>query len=397
MTRPNPSDSAFGEFRVLTPPGRAAVAVVSVSAAAPELLNSVIDSAFVSQSLITFREAPAGRILYGRWEQEDIVIVRTGDTRCELHCHGGAAAVSAMIARLEQFGLSQYAVKNQHDDAMQHCLHALKTNGDEAPLQRLLNEEITSLLQQTTTLGTARHVLNQQDGRVTDLFKRIAQEEISEQVREAVLRSQKWVSFAEHLVKPWRVLVLGRPNVGKSSLVNAIVGYQRSIVFDQPGTTRDVIDVRTVLAEWPFEFLDTAGLRSQTHDVVERIGIGKTVEAVRLCDACLLLEEAGRNQQIEPTVLTALEAYSGKVAVVLTKYDKVEDRTWGESSQQSGGAGTGWPIFNTSAVTGDGLRDVTDWLVKSLVPAQPEAHEILPLPGIISTFLQHAAVGQLPE
>ena len=280
---------------------------------------------------------------------------------------------------------------------MQHCLHALKTNGDEAPLQRLLNEEITSLLQQTTTLGTARHVLNQQDGRVTDLFKRIAQEEISEQVREAVLRSQKWVSFAEHLVKPWRVLVLGRPNVGKSSLVNAIVGYQRSIVFDQPGTTRDVIDVRTVLAEWPFEFLDTAGMRSQTHDVVERIGIGKTVEAVRLCDACLLLEEAGRNQQIEPTVLTALEAYSGKVAVVLTKSDKVEDRTWGESSQQSGGAGTGWPIFNTSAVTGDGLRDVTDWLVKSLVPAQPEAHEILPLPGIISTFLQQAAVGQLPE
>ena len=121
------------------------------------------------------------------------------------------------------------------------------------------------------------------------------------------------------------------------------------------------------------------------------------MEAVRLCDACLLLEEAGRNQQIEPTVLTALEAYSGKVAVVLTKSDKVEDRTWGESSQQSGGAGTGWPIFNTSAVTGDGLRDVTDWLVKSLVPAQPEAHEILPLPGIISTFLQQAAVGQLTE
>ena len=397
MTKPNPPDGASGEFRVLTPPGRAAVAVVSVAATSPQVLQSVIGSAFVSQSSLRFHEAPTGRILYGRWDQEDIVVVRTGDTCCELHCHGGFAAVSAIVARLEQLGLSRHVDKHPPDVAIQDCLLALKIRGDEGPLQRLLNEEITSLLQQTTTLGTARHVLNQLDGRVAHLFRRIAQEDVSEQLRETILCSLKWISFAEHLVKPWRVLVLGRPNVGKSSLVNAIVGYQRSIVFDQPGTTRDVIDVRTILAEWPFEFLDTAGLRSHTHDVVEQIGIRKTVDAVRLCDACLLLEETGRNQQVEPEVLTALQAYGGKIAVVLTKSDKLKDQNAGQLSQQSGGAEAGWPIFNTSSVTGEGLRDVTEWLVNSLVPAQPEAHEVLPLPGIISAFLQRAAAAQVPE
>ena len=63
-----------------------------------------------------------------------------------------------------------------------------------------------------------------------------------------------------HLTEPWQVVIAGPPNVGKSSLINAILGYQRAIVFDQPGTTRDVVTALTALDGWPIEFSDTAGL-----------------------------------------------------------------------------------------------------------------------------------------
>ena len=64
-----------------------------------------------------------------------------------------------------------------------------------------------------------------------------------------------------HLVHPWQVVVAGRPNVGKSSLINAIAGYRRAIVHSTPGTTRDVVSVQTAMDGWPVEISDTAGLR----------------------------------------------------------------------------------------------------------------------------------------
>ena len=70
-----------------------------------------------------------------------------------------------------------------------------------------------------------------------------------------------WEDFGLHLTRPWNVVLAGRPNVGKSSLINALLGYTRSIVFDQPGTTRDVVTAATAIDGWPIELSDTAGLR----------------------------------------------------------------------------------------------------------------------------------------
>ena len=74
-----------------------------------------------------------------------------------------------------------------------------------------------------------------------------------------------------HLIRPWQVVVAGRPNVGKSSLINAIAGYQRAIVHSTPGTTRDIVGVQTAMDGWPVEISDTAGLR-ETGEKIEQAG-----------------------------------------------------------------------------------------------------------------------------
>src|SRR5690606_27241148 len=88
---------------------------------------------------------------------------------------------------------------------------------------------------------------------------------------------------ARHLLTPWQVVLCGRPNVGKSSLINALVGYERTVVFDQPGTTRDVVSVETAIHGWPVIFSDTAGLR-ETESELEAAGIARARARLKQAD-----------------------------------------------------------------------------------------------------------------
>jgi tRNA modification GTPase len=69
------------------------------------------------------------------------------------------------------------------------------------------------------------------------------------------------VDLGRHLTRPWRVVVAGAPNVGKSSLINALAGFTRTVVTAVPGTTRDVVATAAAIDGWPVELIDTAGLR----------------------------------------------------------------------------------------------------------------------------------------
>src|SRR5262249_61072583 len=95
-----------------------------------------------------------------------------------------------------------------------------------------------------------------------------------------------WSGLGEHLTKPWRVVIAGAPNAGESSLLNALAGYQRSIVAPTPGTTRDVVTLILAIDGWPVEFADTAGLR-EAGETLGGQGNGQAREAVTKGDLCL--------------------------------------------------------------------------------------------------------------
>jgi len=108
--------------------------------------------------------------------------------------------------------------------------------------------------------------------------------------------------------------IVGRPNVGKSSLLNLLAGTERAIVTDIPGTTRDVIEEYVTVSGIPLRLLDTAGIR-ETSDVVERIGVERSRSA--LSDADLLLIVLNRSEPLHEDDRTLLAQTAGRQAVVI--------------------------------------------------------------------------------
>src|SRR5262249_5047961 len=96
----------------------------------------------------------------------------------------------------------------------------------------------------------------------------------------------QYAGIGRHLISPWRVVIAGAPNAGKSSLINAIAGYQRCIVSPGPGTTRDLVTAIVVLEGWPIELVDTAGMRIPT-EPIEKRGVELAERAGRAADLCV--------------------------------------------------------------------------------------------------------------
>jgi len=144
-----------------------------------------------------------------------------------------------------------------------------------------------------------------------------------------------------------KTAIIGRPNAGKSTLLNAILSEDRAIVHEQAGTTRDILTERVVVGDVPLVLMDTAGIR-ETSDPVEKIGVEKTLEAVK--DAELVLYVVDRSQGFAVEDVEMLGQLAGKpVIVLLNKCDLTEPVESGKPLQMP------YPIIEMSTLTGDGL------------------------------------------
>ena len=197
-----------------------------------------------------------------------------------------------------------------------------------------------------------------------------------------------------------KVAIIGRPNVGKSSLLNALLKLDRAIVSDQPGTTRDVIDESLNVRGIPLRLLDTAGLR-QTQDKIEGEGIRRTEDAIADADVLLLVLDGAMGVTDEDRAV--FETYcSRKYLLVMNKMDLPESRTFdarfslpsesplppgegkGEGPSLVEGEGAG--LVKVSAKTGEGLDHLTSVIQSVCLKEGLEA-----TPSVLVTRLRHKA------
>jgi len=127
-----------------------------------------------------------------------------------------------------------------------------------------------------------------------------------------------------------KVALIGKPNVGKSSLINKILGEERSIVSDIPGTTRDAVDTTFERDGKRFTFIDTAGLRrkSKVNEKIEKYSVMRTIAAVERADVCILLIDANEGVNEQDTKVAGIAHEAGKgIIIAVNKWDTYEKET----------------------------------------------------------------------
>ena len=170
-----------------------------------------------------------------------------------------------------------------------------------------------------------------------------------------------------------KVAVIGKPNVGKSSLVNRILGEERVIVSDMAGTTRDAVDSYFENAKGKYLFIDTAGMRkkAKVDDRIEKFSVLRATMAIERCDVCLIMIDAGEGVTEQDTKVAGLAHEAGKACIiVVNKWDSIEkdDKTMDRMRQdvrRDLAYMTYAPIVFISALTGqrvDRLFDLINYV-----------------------------------
>ena len=185
--------------------------------------------------------------------------------------------------------------------------------------------------------------------------------EVQQTLDQLVLDGQQ----AQLLRDGLRVAIIGRPNVGKSSLLNALSGQERAIVTDLPGTTRDLLDYDLVLHGVPITLVDTAGIRS-TADRVEQLGIERSRAALASADAVVLLYDLSCGWTPEDTELRNEVADATPLLVVGNKCDLAADAAAPEDLAISARGGLGLTELTTALLKLCGLSGEGQGLLLAL-------------------------------
>ena len=361
-----------GTVRValLTPRGRGALAVVGVAGGGAA---AAVDRRFESRGG-GVAGRPDGAVCFGRWRVapasvgEELVVVRHAADRVEVQCHGGEAAAAAVLGSLVAAGATAVDWREW-----------LRCTGLSP-----IDVEARAALAVAAGPKAARILCRQLGGALDRAVRQAERLRAAGDTAAAGRATARLLAAARvglRLTRPWRVVVAGAVNAGKSSLVNAIAGHARCIVSPEPGTTRDLVTARLVLDGWEVDLVDTAGLRDDAAGedlaAVERAGIARAGAAlaeadlvlrVVACDAPASARAAGRPGEL----------------LVVTKGDLVG------LSQDRAAADAVW----TSALTGAGIDALAARIVARLVPEERNDPGLLAGP-VPFTARQVAAIESL--
>lgn len=181
-----------------------------------------------------------------------------------------------------------------------------------------------------------------------------------------------------------KIALIGRPNVGKSSLVNCFLGEDRSLVYDQPGTTRDAVDIPFHITDQPALLIDTAGIRrkGKVKHVLEKYSVIKALQSIDRADVCLLVLDVSEGITEQDTKLAGYIHSAGKAClVVLNKCDLFNSQLSDISSENCVTYIKGKlkfmpyaPIILTSALQGQGIKKI----LKNCLAVFEQAHKQIP-------------------
>lgn len=354
------------QVTLLTPAGRGAVATISIVG---QQAMAVVERCFKPLGCRRLSAVPIGELVIGHWhnetgQREEIVAARIHATRVDIHCHGGLAASDALIKTVVDAGATrvdpQSWVQSQVQDPIQSAAW-------QAISQARTHRATAILLDQWR--GALREAIQQ----VADLL-----ESPSPAIGSAVERVERLIDLGDcglHLTQPWQVVLAGLPNVGKSSLMNALLGYERCIVFDQPGTTRDVLSANTAIDGWALELFDTAGYRDST-DSIEREGSLRAWRQIKEADLTVIVVDATKTESLDVRVFQEAARTSLVVA------NKVDLCATTDHIPRG--------FLCTSAVDGSGIEELAFAIMQKLVPYSPRKKEAVPFTAEQLQALQRA-------
>lgn len=372
----------------MTPSGRGAVCVLRVSG--PGALAAV-DAFFqpaAGTGLASQRSALDGgkRPRYGFWHSapseltesesstesttpsEDVIIVVRDEDDVEIHCHGGLVARQRIVSDISRYGFapvsSERWLRNHVPDTSAGAAQRLFPHALTAKCLAVLNWQIHGATA-ALVVATTRALEN---GDAAEAI-RLVQTHLA------------WEPLARHLTQPWTVVIFGEPNVGKSSLINRIVGFSRSIVFDEPGTTRDLVRARTAINGWPFEFTDSAGIRAGD-STIEQEGIAWARDMAARADLVIEVRDA-RDSSKWPNSL----APPGVPCItVANKIDLLAAARGSEATN----ADLPEDVIATSAVDGTGVDVLLDRVLAQLIPQEPRERTSVPVREATTAQLRQA-------
>lgn len=331
---------------IATGPVRSAIGILRLSG--PEALSAV-SACFTPLSGKPLTDYGPGRLVLGTLRDSQGAVLDqclatysvaphsyTGEDTAELQCHGSPTVLSLGLETLFTQGVRQAgpgeftrrAFLNGRMDLIQAEAVADLIDAQTADaarnaagqLGRAMTRNIERVSDQLTDLLAHFHVVLDYPDEEIDPFEQQELEETLDQAAAALRSLQATYRRGRQLTQGIPCAIVGRPNAGKSSLLNALLGYDRAIVTPVPGTTRDTVEERCVLGGVLLRLIDTAGLR-ETGDLVERMGVERSRAALSQAELSLVLLDGSQPLTEEDRQILTLAADCPHRLVLVSKSD----------------------------------------------------------------------------